>query len=110
MRALLIASVVVGLVIAVTNEAAAGEKEDILLAERAIAEIKAQKKANKRAYDRAFRAITGTSEGKKRLRGCSRKDASYWPTCIAGKWDYEPAYKFLYNKFYKEELKKLRGP
>ena len=110
MRTVLLVSVVVGLVVTTTSEAASGEKEDVHLAEEMIAAIKLSEKAYKRAYYRAFKAITGTSEGKKRLSHCSRKDASYWPTCIAGKWEYERVYKALRKKFYEEELKNLSGP
>lgn len=110
MRTVLLASVVVGLVVTTTSEAPSGEKEDVLLAEEMIAEIKLSEEAYKRASDRAFKAITGTSEGKKKLSYCSEKDSSYWPICIGGKWDYEPVYKALRKRFYEEELRKLREP
>lgn len=106
MRTFLMASVVVGLM--VMGQAIADEKDDIRLAEQMITEMKLVEIAEKAAYLRAFKAITGTSEGKNRLSRCSRKDPSYWPTCIRGKWDYESVWALLYKKFYEEELAKLK--
>ena len=108
MRKFLMASMLAGLVAAGAGEANSDEKGDIALAERAIAEIKAQTEAGKRAYDRAVKAIIGTHEGKEKYKHCSSKDHSYWRRCVVG-WEYEAAYKFLYKKFYEEEIGKWFG-
>ncbi|MCY4547708.1 MAG: hypothetical protein OXC28_05015 [Defluviicoccus sp.] len=105
MRKFLMASMLVGSVAAGAGEANSDERGDIALAGRAIAEIKAQAEADKRAYARAVKAIIGTHEGKEKYEGCFSKDLSYWRRCVVG-WEYEAAYKFLYEKFYEEELEK----
>lgn len=92
------------------QSAIATESDDIRLAERMIEEIKIAEKADKKAFHRAVKAVIGTPEGKERLRNCAEKDHFYWQTCVTGKWDYQGSYKALYQKFYKEELKKLQGP
>ena len=110
MRAVPIALMVVGLVVTTTIEATSGEKEDILLAERAIAEIKVHEKADKRAYDRAVKALMGTHDGKEQMRTCPSRNKPYRGLCVTDNWRYKKAYTVLYNRFYKEELKKLRRP